>query len=412
MKSDLDRLMQEAGLDALLITGPRAHNPSLTYFTGPAHLTSADLLKRRGQPPILFCRSMERDEAAATGLQTKSVDEYRPLELLEQAGGDTALRGAMLYQRMFAEYPVAGRLAVAGRADLGAGWQTLQRLAALRPDLEIVGAVDASDVLTRARSTKDDGEVERIRQMGKITTHVVADVANFLTSHRARNGVLINQHDEVLTIGEVKRRVNLWLAMRGAENPEGTIFAIGRDAGVPHSAGDDRAPVETGKAIIFDLFPCEAGGGYFYDFTRTWCLGHAPDEVLRAFEDVMAVQQEMVAGLRAGSVFHDYQRRTCESFEARGHPTVLGTPGTTEGYVHSLGHGVGLAVHEKPASGYTAHDADLLQPGSVVTVEPGLYYPERGFGVRIEDTVWIRPDGMPEVLAEYPRELLLKVQGA
>ena len=72
MKSDLDRLMQEAGLDALLITGPRAHNPSLTYFTGPAHLTSADLLKRRGQPPILFCRSMERDEAAATGMQTKT----------------------------------------------------------------------------------------------------------------------------------------------------------------------------------------------------------------------------------------------------------------------------------------------------------------------------------------------------
>jgi Xaa-Pro aminopeptidase len=216
----------------------------------------------------------------------------------------------------------------------------------------------------------------------------------------------------VLTIGEVKRRINLWLAMRGAENPEGTIFAVGRDAGVPHSAGNDRAPVETGKAIVFDIFPCESGGGYFYDFTRTWCVGHAPDDVLRAFEDVQAVQQEMVAGLRAGAVFHDYQRRACEAFEARGHPTVLGTPGTTQGYVHSLGHGVGLAVQEKPASGYTEHDADLLQPGSVVTVEPGLYYPERGFGVRIEDTVWIRPDGTPEVLADFPRDLLLKVQGA
>ena len=260
MKSDLDRLMQEAGLDALLVTGPRAHNPSMTYFTGPAHLTSADVLKRRGHPPILFCRSMEHDEAARTGLETRALDDYKPLELLDQAGGDTALRGALLYQRMFAEYSVEGRLAVAGRADLGTGWQTLERLAALRPDLEIVGAVDARDVLTRARSTKDEDEVERIRQMGRITTNVVADVANFLTSHRARNGVLINQHDEVLTIGEVKRRINLWLVMRGAENPEGTIFAVGRDAGVPHSAGDDRAPVETGKAIVFDLFPCEVGG--------------------------------------------------------------------------------------------------------------------------------------------------------
>lgn len=412
MKSDLDGLMQETGLDALLVTGPRAHNPALAYFTGPAHLTSADLLKRHGQPPILFCRSMERDEAARTGLETKSVDDYRPLELLDQAGGNTALQRAMLYHRMFAEFAVEGRLAVAGRADLGAGWETLQHLSKLRPDLEIVGAVDADDVLTRARATKDEGEVDRIRQMGRVTTHVVADVANFLTAHRARNGVLINQHDEALTIGEVKRRINLWLAMRGAENPEGTIFAIGRDAGVPHSAGSDGAPVETGKAIVFDLFPCEAGGGYFYDFTRTWCLGHAPDEVQSVYEDVKAVQQEMLAGLRAGTLFREYQRRTCEAFEARGHPTVQGTPQTTDGYVHSLGHGVGLAVHEKPFAGYTEHNTDPLQPGSVVTVEPGLYYPERGFGVRIEDTVWIRPDGTPEILAEYPRDLLLKVQDA
>ena len=412
MKSDLDRLMQEAGLDALLVTGPRAHNPSLAYFTGPAHLTAADLLKRRGDPPVLFCRSMERDEAARTGLQAQTIDAYKPFELLEQAGGDTARQRAMLYQRMCADLGIRGRLAVTGCADLGLGFATLQHLQALVPELEIVGAVDDLDVITRARATKDNDEVDRIRQMGKVTTEVAADVVDFLTAHRAQDSVLIDQHDEVLTIAEVKRRINLWLATRGAENPEGTIFAIGRDAGVPHSSGTDSAPVEIGKTIVFDLFPCEAGGGYFYDFTRTWCLGHAPDEVLRLHEEVEAVQREMLAGLRAGAVFHEYQRRTCEAFEAYGHPTVRGTPGTTDGYVHSLGHGVGLAVQELPFTGYTDQSTDLLQPGSVVTVEPGLYYPERGFGVRIEDTVWIRPDGVPEVLAEFPRELLLKVQGA
>jgi Xaa-Pro aminopeptidase len=412
MKSDLDRLMQEAGLDALLVTGPRAHNPSLTYFTGPVHLSWAELFKQCGRPPVLFCRLMERDEAALTGLQTKSIDDYKPVELLERVGGDTARQRAMLYQRMCADLGIRGRLAVTGQADLGLGFATLQHLQALVPELEIVGAVGDLDVITRARGTKDACEVDRIRQMGKVTTSVAADVANFLTAHRVRNGVLVNQHDEVLTIAEVKRRINLWLAMRGAENPEGTIFAIGRDAGVPHSSGTDSAPVEIGKTIVFDLFPCEVGGGYFYDFTRTWCLGHAPDEALRAYEDVLMVQQEMATGLRADAVFQEYQRRTCEAFEARGHPTIQGTPGTTDGYVHSLGHGVGLAVHELPFSGYSDQSTDLLQPGSVVTVEPGLYYPESGFGVRIEDTVWIRPDGAPEVLADFPRELLLKVQDA
>jgi len=411
MKSDLDRLMQEAGLDALLVSGPRAHNPSMAYFTGPVHLIWAELFKQRDQPPVLFCRLMERDEAALTGLQTESIDDYKPNELLEQAGGDTARQRAMLYQRMCADLGIRGRLAVTGKADLGLEFAALQHLQALVPELEIVGAVGDLDVITRARATKDADEVARIRQMGKVTTGVAADVADFLTAHRVRNGVLIDKQGEVLTIGEVKRRINLWLAMRGAENPEGTIFAIGRDAGVPHSSGTDRAPVESGKTIVFDLFPCEAGGGYFYDFTRTWCLGHAPDEVLRLHEEVQAVQHEMLTGLRAGAVFHEYQRRTCEAFEARGHPTVQGTPGTTDGYVHSLGHGVGLAVQELPFTGYSDRSTDLLQPGSVVTVEPGLYYPERGFGVRIEDTVWIRPDGTPEVLAEYPRELLLKVQG-
>ena len=143
---------------------------------------------------------------------------------------------------MFAETGLGGRVAVTGRADLGAGFAALQHLTRARPEVEFVGAVDSLDVITRARATKDEAEVERIRQMGKATVNVVADVANFLTAHRARNGVLVNQHDEVLTIGEVKRRINLWLAMRGAENPEGTIFAIGRDAGVPHSVGDDSRP--------------------------------------------------------------------------------------------------------------------------------------------------------------------------
>lgn len=412
MKSDLDRLMQEAGLDALLVTGARAHNPSLAYFTGPAHLTGADLLKKRGEPPVLFCRSMEREEAARTGLQTRTIDVYKPLELLEQAGGDAARQRAMLYQRMCADLGLRGRLAVTGLTDLGLGFAALQHLQALVPELEIVGAVGDLDVILRARATKDEAEVDRIRAMGKVTTEVAADLVDFLTAHRARNGVLIGEQGEALTIAEVKRRVNLWLAARGAENPEGTIFAIGRDAGIPHSSGTDSAPVEIGKTIVFDLFPCEAGGGYFHDFTRTWCLGHAPDEVLRAYEDVRAVQQEMAAALCAGATFHDYQRRTCERFEARGHPTVRGTPGTTDGYVHSLGHGVGLAVHEQPFTGYSDRSTDLLLPGSVVTVEPGLYYPERGFGVRIEDTIWIRPDGTPEVLADFPRELLLKVQGA
>jgi Xaa-Pro aminopeptidase len=96
-------------------------------------------------------------------------------------------------------------------------------------------------------------------------------------------------------------------------------------------------------------------------------------------------------------------------FAEQGHQTIKGNPQTQEGYVHSLGHGVGLYIHEYPRMSSNAKK-DLLAPGSVVTIEPGLYYPERGMGVRLEDTVWVRPDGVMEILAEYPYDLVLDIQ--
>jgi Xaa-Pro aminopeptidase len=412
MKSDLDRLMADADLEALLVSGSAAGNPPMMYFTGRAHLTYADLLKKRGAEPVLFHRPMERDEATRTGLATRNMEDYGLASLLEQAHGDTNLARAMRFQRLFAEYGVNGRMAVAGRLDAGEVFGTFQHLARLAPGLDIVGEPLASSVLARARVTKDPTEIERIRQVGRITTGVVSDAANFLTSHRVRDGALVNNQGEVLTIGDVKRRINLWLAMRGADNPEGTIFAIGYDAAVPHSAGTDAQTVEIGKTIVFDLFPCEAGGGYFYDFTRTWCLGHAPEEVERIYRDVLEVRQEVEASFRPDTECRQYQKQVCEMFEARGHPTVLSDPRTTRGYVHRLSHGLGLDVQESPWFDTAESNTDRLVPGTVFTVEPGLYYPERELGVRLEDTCWMRPDGVVERLADFPMDLVLKMEGA
>jgi Xaa-Pro aminopeptidase len=85
-------------------------------------------------------------------------------------------------------------------------------------------------------------------------------------------------------------------------------------------------------------------------------------------------------------------------------------PGTQEGYVHSLGHGVGLNLHERPFFRMTSNGDERLDANVVVTIEPGLYYPERGMGVRLEDTVWVRPDGRMEILAPYPLDLILPLR--
>jgi Xaa-Pro aminopeptidase len=410
MKSDIDALMQSNDIDALLVTGPVKHNPPMYYFTGGANMGHADLLKLRGQAPVLFYNSMERDEAARTGLATKSLDDYRFPELLKQSNGDQVKATIRRYQQMFADLGLtAGRVALYGKIDAGAAYAIFSGLQRAMPGIELVGQTDDS-LLLKARATKDPAEVERIRRMGRITVEVVGLVADLLTSQRVKDGVLVRADGEPLTVGEVKRHIDLWLAERGAENPEGVIFAMGYDAAVPHSTGNDSQALRLGETIVFDIFPCEAGGGYFYDLTRTWCLGYAPDEVQALYEDMRSVYQQVLGELKPGGHYPQWQRRACELFEARGHPTIRSDPQTQRGYVHSLGHGLGLDVHERPRSGRNGTPEDSLEPGSVFTHEPGLYYPERKQGVRLEDTLWMRPDGSVEILAEYPHELVLPVR--
>lgn len=408
MKSDLDRLMEEQALDAILITGPAQHNPPMTYFTGPVHMTNGDLIKQRGSDPILFYNPMERDEAAKSGLPTKNLSDFKFDELMKTAQGNLLEATTLRYAKMLSEYGLtSSKLAIFGRMDIGNAYAIFTSLKNKFPQLDIVGQLGDS-LLLQAMATKDEDEVERIRNMGKITVSIVGKVADFLTSHKAKNSILVKSDGEPLTIGEVKNQINLWLVEAGVENPEGTIFAIGRDAGVPHSSGNPRDILELGKTIIFDIFPTEAGGGYYFDFTRTWCLGYAPDNVMDLYQDVFKVYDQIMSELKVDSLASQYQDRTCEMFADMGHQTLKSNPQTQEGYVHSLGHGVGLNIHEYPRISSNFKE-DRLSPGSVVTIEPGLYYPEKGMGVRLEDTVWMRPDGSVEILVPYPYDLVLPV---
>ena len=149
-----------------------------------------------------------------------------------------------------------------------------------------------------------------------------------------------------------------------------------------------------GQTIVFDIFPCEAGGGYFYDFTRTWCLGYAPDEAQALYEDVLhASTGRSWIRLEPGVHCPEYQHRTCELFEAHGHPTIEKDPRNPGRLCPQPGSRGGAERPRAPVVRAQRQRRRPPGPGAVVTIEPGLYYPERGLGVRLEDTVWMRPDG-------------------
>lgn len=407
MKSDLDQLLIDNKAAGLWVTGPAQHNPAMVYLTGGGHMTMADVIKPVGRPMVLCHAPMEREEAARTGLQTINYTQFPLKARLEAAQGDRVLAQALLYKQIFEQVGLTeGTVLLYGRSEVGTHYSLVSKLQELLPGLTFKGDLDDA-VLLQAMATKDATEIQRIRAMGVVTRAVVSRVADFLTHHKVKEETLIKADGTPLTIGEVKGLINLWLAELGAENPEDTIFAIGRDAGIPHSNGTPSDPIRLGRTIVFDIFPCEKGGGYFYDFTRTWCLGYAPAEVQALYDQVQSVYNQVVSELKSGMNAAHFQNRTCDLFEDQGHPTIRQNPATENGYVHSLGHGVGLNIHEKPWFSRPDDASNSLIPGSVFTIEPGLYYPEKGMGVRLEDTYYVKPDGSFECFVDYPKQLVL-----
>jgi Xaa-Pro aminopeptidase len=188
-----------------------------------------------------------------------------------------------------------------------------------------------------------------------------------------------------------------------------TIFSQGRDAGVPHNRGDETMPLRLGQSIIYDFFPLVARG-YCHDVTRTWSLGYATDEVQKAWDECKEIFDTAMAAITLGVSYRDLQILTCKYFEGKGHPTSMSHPGTHAGYVHSLGHGIGLDIHEEPRLSASAGNRTTAAPGHVFSVEPGLYYPDRGFGVRIEDSVAFTEAGELLNLTDYPYDLVIPMK--
>jgi Xaa-Pro aminopeptidase len=411
MKSDMDALMEKKHLDAILVLGSAENNPPMYYLTGGGHVSGAALIKKRGEDAILYCNDMEREEAAKSGLKIHLFSEYPWQELLKEANGNWGLVQALQLQRIFNAHDIKGRVGIYGHIDISNTFAMLNHFQKLEPLVEFVGESRENSLFNQLMETKTEEEVARIREMGKRTTEVVRLTAEYLTSRNVRDDeVLLKEDDTPLTIGDVKQKINLWLAERDVVPSEGYIFAIGRDAGIPHSQGNLDDLLRLGQTIVFDIYPQERGGGYFYDFTRTWSLGYATPEAQELYSQVQELYNKIVENVDLNAPFREYNRMTCEYFESKGHKSPLNTTAPKDGYVHSLGHGVGINIHERPFSGFQVGDDHRLVPGVVITLEPGLYYPEKGMGFRIEDTYWVRPDGKMERMAEYPYDFVLEMK--
>jgi len=409
MKSDLDHLMAARDLTAIVVTGEAHDNPPRNYLANGAHITGGYVIKRRGSDSVLVVNGMETEEAAKSGLQVLSLNELGWADLLTAAQGDQTAASVSLWGVMLKRLEIPpGQIGIYGVGNLHAHIEMTRLLNEAYADYRFVGETGMT-LFDQAYVTKGEDELLTIRSVAKRTSEVLAATWDYIAEHRADGTTVVKADGSPLTIGDVKRFVRRALLDRDLEDTD-MIFAQGRDGGFPHSRGESDQALQLGQAIVFDLFPRQLGGGYHHDSTRTWSIGYATPEVERAYRHVADAFDIAVETFRPGVDAKDLQIAVMEYFESAGHPTVRSHPGTSVGYVHSLGHGVGLNIHERPGIGHLSKDK--LQIGNLITIEPGLYYPDQGFGVRIEDTFYVTERGELISLTEFHKELVLPLRGA
>jgi len=225
------------------------------------------------------------------------------------------------------------------------------------------------------RAIKDNAELATIRRAVAISDGAVEHIKKMI-----RPGI---------TEKEIAWELEFYMRTHGADQLAFPIIAAaGPNGAMPHAVPSDRA-VLPGEPIVMDLGA--RVDGYNSDLTRTICIGEPDERFRQVYGVVLKAQLAAEEAIRPGM-----QGREADAVARE----VISKAGYGEYFGHGLGHGVGLAVHEKPGVGKTSED--LLLPGSVVTVEPGIYIPGWG-GIRIEDTVIVTDDGI-EVLSQATKD--------
>lgn len=208
-------------------------------------------------------------------------------------------------------------------------------------------------------------------------------------------GNRIVYNNNVLTSEFVKQSVEHTLLEHDMLNSEGLIISSGAQAAIPHHAGN--GPLLAHQPIICDIFPKLRISGYFADMTRTYVKGMPTFEMRRIYDTVKEAQRAAIAAIKPGITGSIVHKISCNIFRDAGYDVG------ERGFVHGTGHGLGLDVHEFPF--LSAANNEPLVPGNVVTVEPGLYYADRG-SARIEDVVVVTEAGARN-LTNYPKELCI-----
>ncbi len=247
------------------------------------------------------------------------------------------------------------------------------------------------------RAIKAESEILQLAKAERLTKRAMIKAEYYLAACSiGSDNILRNSSGKRVKSADVRQTIETFLIANGAM-PAHTIVACGREGADPHNIGTGF--IRAHQPIIIDIFPRLLSSGYWGDMTRTYVKGKASPEVKKLYRTVRDAQDIGLSMVQAGADGSHIHQAITTHFDRQGYPTKM-IRGKQTGFFHGTGHGVGLQIHEAPR---ISTRSDILKPGHVVTVEPGLYYPGLG-GVRIEDMVVVRSGGCDN-LTKYKRRL-------
>jgi len=252
-------------------------------------------------------------------------------------------------------------------------------------------SVDKGTVM-EMRSRKSRHEILAMKKVQKVTQQAMGLAVSLIRNASVKKGNLYSA-GKLLTAEQVKYTMHSLLLKHGCSAVD-TIVSCGEDTAIPHIAGT--GTLRSDEPIVIDLFPVDEGSGYYADMTRTVVKGKPSPEILAMYSALREAKQLGISKIKAGVSGADVHQTVVDFFKDQGYESG------TKGFVHNLGHGVGLQVHELPTVGPAG---TVLATGNVITVEPGLYYPGIG-GVRLEDIGKVTAHGFDNFTL-FPEDLVV-----
>ena len=245
------------------------------------------------------------------------------------------------------------------------------------------------------RSRKDPTEIEAIKKVQDACNKAMKAAVEMVKKSEDVEGIL-NYRSFALTSEILRKEIDMTLLEHGCE-AENTIVAGGTGSANPHWEG--AGPLKANEPIVVDIFPRSKKDRYYADMTRTVLKGEPSEKLADMYEAVLEAQNAGIEMVKPGIKCSDIHNKVCDVFKERGYDTIR--EGSNVGFIHSTGHGVGLEIHELPSIG----DSDVeLKEGNIITIEPGLYYPDLG-GIRLEDLILVSADGF-ENLTEMEKKFV------